>query len=940
MRTKALAVLLILGTTRLVAGAQPLARPVTTPAYPWPRPGQILLDGPWELAFSQPPPAGKLPESLDKLDWFSTTVPTDVHWALYRAGRAPHPYVGLGAQKLRWVEDKAWWFRKRFSVPKEFYAQQIRLAVDGVDYYAWYWLNGKYLGRSEGAFGASKMIVDNLRCGQSNELIVRLECGGYKLDRQGGDPPASLVKSELWSGWRLGARDFNTIGIWQPPRLLANGWPCLERPFVRTVELGGKRGQSPFVRSTLRAVPANGDCPLFPAARLRASVEVCAVRPDGEPCDVTFVVRPKDGRGLEIRACARVKSVAEMVLAECDLDVPRPRLWWPNGLGEQPTYEAEVLLSRNGRPVDRLVVPFGIRTIERRRGPMQRVSYEMREWIFHVNGQAMFVKGTNWMPIDALADVAPDRYEWALSLAHDAGIQMIRIWGGGILEPDVFYELCDRYGIMVWQDFPLTCGWRAQRINRRLWSDTVAWTVFRLRNHPSLAFWCGGNEFPPDDPANSDLVGMIARQTRILDGTRPFMAASPDEGDHHLYYQWDASWAWQSELVKGPFVSEWGSHGMPSSQTYREMVSPGEANAVIGPTLLKMSEKLMAAEFPEITSHWVEFNAGRLPQMLARGSAFDQLATVPLARFSEAVAAGAAEFYKYSAEAGRLGYPQNGGLLFWVWKRPWPVVGIQIVDGLGQPLAVYYDVKRAYSSPWPCLQVPYLNFAPGETVSMKTAVLSELHRPDIKGCWLSLRVLGPDLRERQARQDLGPLDVPSRPEAVAGPTVSLTIPGDFARQFFFALLELHGPDRRLLARNPYWLRCPAKLEDAKFRAAYRAKPQAALPLSDGPWLRPQLEKHPTRLALKILSAKRESPTRGTLVAELANVGRLPAVMAGVEIQGRVRYVADDAYFWLEPGESRRIEVRMCFDSGQAPHELRVAAHAWNATEYPELSTQY
>ena len=116
------------------------------------------------------------------------------------------------------------------------------------------------------------------------------------------------------------------------------------------------------------------------------------------------------------------------------------------------------------------------------------------------------------------------------------------------------------------------------------------------------------------------------------------MAASPDEGDIHGYPQWDASQAWTSELLRGPFISEWGTHAMPTPQSYRELLSPREAEAVIGPTLLKMDKKAMAAEYPEIMHHWVEFQPDRLAQMLARGSAFDDLTTASLGRFSEAVA--------------------------------------------------------------------------------------------------------------------------------------------------------------------------------------------------------------------------------------------------------------------------------------------------------------
>jgi beta-mannosidase len=896
-----------------VASAQPDPTLRMDHKFAWPRQEQLLLDGPWQLAWTDPPkePAA-LPANLQKLEWLSTTVPAEVHWALHRAGKAPHPYVGLGAKEMRWVEDKAWWFRRKFTAPSEFKGKQLRLIFDGVDYYGRYWLNGQYLGRSEGAFGAVKIGANHVRFGKENDLVVRVDCAGYKLGRQGGSPHASLVKSELWSGWQLGAEDFNTVGIWQSVRLVANDWPALERPFVHTLELTDR------------------------SAKVRVTAEVCTIETKDKevPCEVRATIRGKGFESAPVTGSVQVRPLGELVLADVDLVIPEPKLWWPNGLGQQPMYEAQIELVRDGKRLDSLSVPFGIRTIERRLGPMQRTSYEMKEWIFHVNGKPMFVKGTNWMPIDALADVDPENYEWHLTMARDAGIQMIRIWGGGILETQAFYDLCDRLGIMVWQDFPMSCGWQAAKLNRGVWKNTVMWNVFRLRNHPSLAFWCGGNEFPPDDRANTDLVGIMARATRTLDGTRPFMGASPDEGDHHSYHQWDASWAWRSELVRGPFVSEWGSHGMPTAQTYREVLSPKESEAVVGPTLMQMNEKLMKERFPEITHHWVEFNPGRLPQMLARGSAFDNLAAINLERFTEAVAAGSAEFYKYSAEAARFGYPQNGGLLFWVWKRPWPITGIQIVDGLGQPLSVYYDVKRAFSSPWPCLMPPHLDYAPGDQVETPTAVLAEANGAGLKGLRLAARLIGPDLKERQAWRDLPALDVPAGSESARGPALNFTVPPDFARAFFFVVLDLTGPDGKQLARNVYTFRCPPQLEDKEFREKYRATPQPALLLSQGPWLRPQLEKQPTELSARVLSLTKESDSRSRLVVEVKNTGRQPAVMTNVRVAGPVRHVADDAFFWLEPGEQRRVALRLRLPPELAQSPLSVVAEAWNAAGSP------
>jgi len=876
--------------------------------YAWPREGEIALDGVWQLAAGDPAqPAAELPD-LGKLDWFDAVVPTSVHWALHRAGRAPHPYVGLNAKELRWVEDKAWWFRKRFTVPKDFRGENVRLIFEGVDYYGRYWLNGKYLGRSEGAFGAVKINVWNLKPDAENELVVRVDCGGYKVGKKGGASWASLVKSELWSGWQVGATDFNTVGIWQPVRLIANRWPCLERPFVRTLSLAadGKR------------------------ARLGVTVEVCAGTRAEAPCEVVAAVCEKGG-GTPRAAKTAVTPQEGMVLVDLELEVEVPKLWWPVGLGEQPLYEAEISLSREGEALDRLTVPFGIRTVERRAGGAPRNSYAAREWVFHVNGRPFFVKGVNWMPIDALGKVAPEDYVWNLRMARDAGVQMIRIWGGGILETDAFYEQCDRLGIMVWQDFPLTCGWKAEKLNRRVWEETVPWHVFRLRNHPSLAFWCGGNEFPPDDRRNADLVGTLARTTRVLDGTRPFMAASPDEGDIHGYPQWDAHRAWHSELLHAAFISEWGTHAMPAPQTYRDMLSAKEADAVMGPVLLKMDKQAMADAFPEIMHHWVEFQPDRLTQMLARGSAYDDLSSVPLGRFSDAVATGAAEFYKYSCEAARTGFPRNGGLLLWVWKRPWPNAGIQLVDGMGRPLATYYAVKRAYGPLWPCLKPPHLNYVPGERVEIPTAALHELARPAPAAVKLSARLVGPDLAVRQRWDGWPAVALTVGAEADSGPSLSFTVPEDFARSFFFVVLEATGVDGGPAVRNVYTFRCPPQLEDAGFRERYRAKAGQGLFLDKGPWLRPQVEARKTELTLREIADGSTCASGAQRTVEIRNAGRYPSVMTHARVEGSVCAVADDAYFWLEPGESRVVALRVRSADGRAlPEKPTVTAAAWNA----------
>ena len=157
---------------------------------------------------------------------------------------------------------------------------------------------------------------------------------------------------------------------------------------------------------------------------------------------------------------------------------------------------------------------------------------------------------------------------------------------------------------------------------------------------------------------------------------------------------------------------------------------------------------------------------------------------------------------------------------------------------------------------------------------------------------------------------------------MAGPTFGFTVPDDFARSFFFVLLELNGASGDLLARNVYSFRCPPQLEDEAFRKEYRSGAKQGLQLSEGPWLRPQLQKLPTTLTAKVVSAERESETRGRLVVEIENSGERPAVMTNVHVAGHLRYVADDSFFWLEPGERRTVELRLRLERASHPANWR------------------
>ena len=176
------------------------------------------------------------------------------------------------------------------------------------------------------------------------------------------------------------------------------------------------------------------------------------------------------------------------------IDIENPKLWWPNNLGEQNLYEVKVeLLNKNGKCMDEKKIRIGLRTLM-----LDRHEDKWGESFgFKVNGVPFFAKGANWIPIDTfITRAGADFYLKILTDAKNANMNMIRVWGGGIYEQDVFYDLCDELGLCVWQDFMFACS--AYPVYDEAWLDTFRQeavdNIKRLRSHPSIALWCGNNE--------------------------------------------------------------------------------------------------------------------------------------------------------------------------------------------------------------------------------------------------------------------------------------------------------------------------------------------------------------------------------------------------------------------------------------------------------------
>ena len=901
------------------------------PFYVTPRgPERQLAVDRWFLAFSEPdadPDAVVAGEA--ELDWVEVDAGSMVQWQWYLAGRGPHPYVGRNSAETRWMHDRLWWFRTSIDVPEQWRstAQRLDLVFDGVDHDATVWVDGIRSAQHFGAFGGPALDVSGMLsapAGSGTEVFVAVQPAGSGQGKEHGTS-GRLVKAETFSRW-INNPDLMTAGIWRPVRLVATGAFRLERPRVSS------------------RIDADGSAVV--------EVEVEVLRHDISP-DLAFVERygqfpPLDDPRFAERADAApgalrmelVDEFGQVVAAHSQaielrrgrqwvresLAVSAPRLWWPNGLGNPSLYELRLSLEVDGAPSDELAVTTGIRSFALKRSAAPRTADHWLDWQAEVNGVEVHVRGMNWTPLDLL-NLAPSKYEHFLRLACRAGVQLIRVWGGGLIETDDFYELCDRFGLMVWQDFPLNTDYDCSELPLDVWEQQVVWSVSRLRTHPSLVVWCGGNEFNPYLPANAAAVGIMERTVTDLDPGRPFVRSCSDAGDVHPYLDFDTSW-YLPLYRSAPAITEWGSHSVPTFESLAEFMPEDELQrplAVLGGADAGRFE----ISHPTLRHHWAEFNPTRIPRMLDRARIFDDISVDDNARVIEAVQLGAAEIYETVAADFRASDVDATMVMPWVFNRPWPSVGMQVVDHSGRPTPGYYALRRSYAQIALAVRSPHEALAAGERLALQIAVNRDADLPAAAAVrvriyddaltlhWSEVASLGND----------------------SFAAVEIDVPQGAA--YLLVVADLDDERGARQARTMRVLRVAPALDDVERRTAYRSVPEPTA-LHGPSALRPLLAETSTRLALEVTGPLAAVEGSGLLhgEVEVRNTGTVPAAYVRVDwVDAAWILDADDNYFWLDPGEGRRLKVTLTptahassfpVERGTQPTLSALSVRAWNA----------
>jgi len=640
---------------------------------------------------------------------FPAQVPGTIHTDLLANGLIPDPFWRDNEMKLQWVGERNWSYKNIFELRAEqLEADRVEMVFHGLDTFADVVLNGDTILRADNMFRIWEVdVTRQLRVGENriqvnfrsplpealaayNALPYRLPAGN---DR--GAPPSRVFvrKAAYHYGWDWGPR-FVTQGIWHPVELVA------------------------WRDARIRDVQITTDSIAPEEAILTAQVAVEATRAEADRRAAGGAVPVRVSISSPDNAFSTVtyEAVLEPGLNHYSLpfQIPDPRLWWPNGLGEHHLYPVRVSLD-TGLRTDTLDTRVGIRSVELITEPD-----EMGEsFQFRVNGIPIFMKGANYIPLDHFSPRATrEDYESLFRDVVAANMNMLRVWGGGIYEEDIFYDLADETGILIWQDFMFANGmYPGDSAFLANVEEEARQQVRRLRRHPSLALWCGNNEMEEgwqrwgwadayDNPEDSaavrnaydaifhDLLPGIVEEE---DPSRRYWPSSPAlgwgdpesliRGDSHYWGVWHGREPFQVLTEKLPrFSSEFGFQAFPSMSTIEAFTEPQDRS--ISNPVLQVHQKHPMGN--ELILEYMERDYP-VPRFFQDFVYVSQLLQ--------------ARGMRIAFEAQRRAVPRTMGTLYWQLNDTWPGVSWSGRDYFGRWKALHYAARAAFK---PLLVSPFL----------------------------------------------------------------------------------------------------------------------------------------------------------------------------------------------------------------------------------------
>jgi len=637
----------------------------------------ISLNGRWTL------------RKLEEKSTVAATVPGDVHLDLLKAKRIPDPFYRDNEEGLQWIGESDWVYERTFDVPAEVLKRdRVLLRCDGLDTLATVRLNGKVLAKTDNMFRTWEWDVKRkLKAGENTirvdfaspvKFCDKAYAKHYPLQlpfktKNCATDATWLRKEQCNFGWDWGVKAAG-CGIWRDIGIVA----------FDTARLADVRIEQDHKKKGRVGLSVGAEAETVGKAALRARV---SVRLDGEEV-ASDEAALKSGR------------------ASVSLDIRKPKLWWPNNMGEQPLYEVKVeLLDEDGATLDTSTRRIGLRTLRLDRHPDKwGESFQ-----FVVNGVPFFAKGANWIPADGiLSRMTSARYRTLVADTAAANMNMLRVWGGGIYEDDSFYDACDKLGVCIWQDFMFGHGMHYPVEDAEFRANVAAEArdqVKRLRHHACIALWCGNNELEqgaiqkkvtkPSQLSWKDygkvfdklLPDIVAE----LDPGRDYWPCSPHTphgdrqnfndptcGDAHLWEVWHGGkpFEWY-RTCEHRFNSEFGFQSLPEPKTVRGYTEEGDRN-IVSHVMEQHQRSHGNGRIMEYLLSWFRCPTG-----------FDE--TLWLSQILQGMS------IKYACEHWRRMMPRGMGTLYWQLNDCWPVASWSSIDYHGRWKALHYMARNFFA---------------------------------------------------------------------------------------------------------------------------------------------------------------------------------------------------------------------------------------------------
>ncbi len=607
--------------------------------------------------------------------WRPAVVPGCPTADLLRIGEIPDPFYEKNSLAVEWIPQRTWIYRKEFELPAKMKGKKLILHFSGVDYDARFYLNDVLLGEHHSMFTPAEFdITQYIHEDGSNLLAVVLDHAPDEQPQVSKTKYVKTHKSRMTYWWDFCPRMIH-MGIWDDVWIDAYASCRADLPDITTA----------ISEDYAQAV---------------VSVSF-AFFSETEETQAFLVALSQNGTMLKEQEVSGQDG-----RVRCVFEIKNPKLWWPNGYGKQPLYTITVSCLSNGEKEVQQTVRFGIRRLVFL--PNQTSDPTARPYTACINGKKIFMKGYNWVPIDVFYGLKhTKKLKRLIELALHAGINAFRVWGGGLIEKESFYDLCDEYGIMVWQEFIQSSSGIENKPSEEpeflaLMKREARNIIPRRKNHPSLIIWGGGNELQGKESdciidEREPVIRVLADCVKELDKGRYFLPSSPTgrlfnntleniEKDPSGLH--DVHGPWEYQGLKEQYVlynagtsllsSEFGVEGMTGVDVLKRCHAP---------------EHLWPADrdnpYYFHRGHW--WNHYTMMQKCFGNKVSCIEDAVKASQFLQY------EGIRYAVEANRRRFPVCSGTFPWQFHEPFPNNYCTcVVDYYGAPKPAYYGVRNAY----------------------------------------------------------------------------------------------------------------------------------------------------------------------------------------------------------------------------------------------------